>query len=167
MLVVRPMAALVTIMLRTQNLSYMISHWCRPQWGFASNAVQEVLSNTWFLITYFQDYLERTWGVLAKSLNSLCRNNLFQLFIVKSSDYGREQTVRDWKWKSYSYSCPNWKFGTLLILPAKECCIYCALDFTFWVQKERLMIRSTLCISYFSPSVGANFKYAWIEEKHL
>ena len=65
LLVDEPMEAHVTIMLRSQNLSYTLSHWCRPQLGFGSHAVQEVLCVTWFLITYFQDYSERTWGALA------------------------------------------------------------------------------------------------------
>ena len=51
-------------MLRSQNLSYILSHWCRHQVGFASYAVQEVLCIMWFLITYFQDYLVRSLGVL-------------------------------------------------------------------------------------------------------
>ena len=52
------------LILGSQNTSYMLSHWCRPQLGLASPAVQEVLCITWFKIAYFQDYLERSWGVL-------------------------------------------------------------------------------------------------------
>ena len=52
------------LMLRSQNLSYMLSHWCRPPLGLASHAVQEVLCISSFKIKYFQDYLERSWGVL-------------------------------------------------------------------------------------------------------
>ena len=52
------------LMLWSQNLSYMLSHWCRPL-GLTSHAVQEVLCIKWFKITYFQEYLERSWGVLA------------------------------------------------------------------------------------------------------
>ena len=52
------------LMLRSQIWSYMLSHWCRPQLGFASHAVQEVVCIMWFLITYFQDYSERSCGVL-------------------------------------------------------------------------------------------------------
>ena len=33
--------------LRSQSLNYLFSHWCRPQLGLASHAVQEVLCITW------------------------------------------------------------------------------------------------------------------------
>ena len=46
----------------------MLSHWCRPQLGLASHAVQDVLCIMWFQITYFQNNMERCWDFLVNNM---------------------------------------------------------------------------------------------------
>ena len=96
-------------MLRSQNLSYMLSHWCRPQVGFASYAVQEVLCITWFLITYFQDYTERTWGVLTSDTGQLLQflwcffPTFFQLIFNIFSTFFLLQIIINFQTKIFNF----------------------------------------------------------------